>query len=335
MAKVTIKDIAALVHTSPKTVSKALNNQSGVSEELRQKIQEKARELHYIPNIFGKGLSGKPLKTIGIIVPDNVNPSYSIILRGLEKKAAEFHYSIILGNSNEDILREKELVNVLLGKHVDGVIICPAYYPGINPNVQTLQQFGMPYLLINRAISGKQEYPCVKTNNFLAAYLAGQYLIQKGHTNIIHVTRKYSVAAVEERVEGLKTVFQEHHIPFPEQNIYRCCEVSIESSYVEMLDILKERRDFTAVLTFNDVIAFGVMKAVRKNKLRIPADIAVMGFDNLIFSDICLVPLTTVNQNLYTIGTTAMEVLLKQIQGESDIQIPAIPEPYIVERESV
>jgi DNA-binding LacI/PurR family transcriptional regulator len=333
MGKVTLKEIAALINTSTKTVSKALNNQPGVSEELRQRIKETARELNYIPNIFGKGLSGKPLKTIGIIVPDNVNPSYSLILRGLEKKAAEFHYSIILGNSNEDILREKELVNVLLGKHVDGVIICPAYYPGVNPNVKTLQQFGMPYLLINRAISG-HEYPCVKTNNFRAAYLAGQYLIRKGHTNIIHVTRKYSVAAVEERIEGVRAAFQEHDMPFLEQNIYRCCEVSIESAYVEMLHILKGKRDFTAVLTFNDVIAFGVMKAVRKNTLRIPDDMAVMGFDNLIFSDISLVPLTTVNQNLYIIGTTAMEVLLQQIQGETDIEIPAIPEPYIVERES-
>jgi LacI family transcriptional regulator len=334
MAKVTIKDIAALLSTSPKTVSKALNNQPGVSEELRQKIKDTAQALNYIPNIFGKGLSGQSLNTIGFIVPDNVNPSYSVVLRGAEKKAAEFHYNLILCNSNEDVQREQELTLMLIGKHVDGVIICPAYHPEANPNIALLQQFGMPYILFNRTIP-HQKHPCVKTDNFRAGYLAGQYLFAKGHTQVLHVTCRDSVIAVEERINGLKAAFQEVHVSIPPANIYRRCDMSIESAYTEMMAVLNTRQDFTAVLAFNDIIAFGVMKAIRTLKYRIPADIAVMGFDNLLFSDVCLTPLTTVNQNLYAIGTTAMETLLQQIQREKHGEIPAIPEPFIVERESV
>ncbi|PID59099.1 hypothetical protein CSB45_01450 [candidate division KSB3 bacterium] len=334
MARVTLKDIAAQVHTSPKTVSKALNNQPGVSEELRQKIKDIAREMYYIPNPFGKGLSGKPPKTIGIIVPDNVNPSYSLMLRGMETKAAALRYSIILGNSNEDIEQERALVNVLLGKHVDGVIVCPTYYPEASPNVKILQQFNMPYVLLNRDLRG-QQHPCVKTDNVLAACLAGRYLLRKGHLQIIHVTRQHSVPAVEERIEGLKKAFDEQNIPFRDEQIFRCCEISIESGYHAAQTILQQHSDFDAVLAFNDIIAFGVMKALREAQLRIPDDVAVMGFDNLIFSDICLPPLTSVNQNLHAIGTAAMERLLQQIEGEEALTLTEVPEPYIVERESV
>ena len=333
MPRVTLKDIAARLDTSPKTASKALNNQPGVSEELRQKIKDIAREMHYIPNPFGKGLSGKPLKTIGIIVPDNVNPSYSLMLRGMETKASALHYSIILGNSNEDIEQESALVQVLLGKHVDGVIICPTYYPEISPNVKILQQLKMPYVLVDRDLRD-QPHPCVKTNNFLAAYLAGQYLIRKGYSKIIHLTRKHSVPAVEERIEGLKKAFHEKGIPFQEDRIFRRCEISIESGFQATQEILHTNKDFNAVLAFNDIIAFGVMKALRDARLRIPEDVAVMGFDNLIFSDICLSPLTSVNQNLCAIGTVAMELLLQQIAGKDAVKMTELPKPYIVERES-
>lgn len=332
--KVTIKDIAAILNTSPHTVSKALNDKPGVSEELREKIKHTARELNYVPNIFGRGLSGKTLKTIGIIIGNDTNPAYSLIIRGLERKAAEIGYNIILCYSNEDIHVEENLIRILLEKRVDGVIVSPVDHPETNHNIELLQQFGVPYVLLARAVQ-HQDHPCVKSNNFLGAYLAGQYLIQKGHVHVIYVTRKHSITAVEERIEGFKHVFQDHHVPFLEKNIYRQCTVSIESGYTEMLKILKERRDFTAVFAFNDIIAFGIMKAVHECRLRIPSDIAIMGFDNLIFSEICLVPLTTVNQNLYALGTITMEVLLNKVEGKEHASCTEMPKPYIVERYSV
>lgn len=332
--KVTIKDIAAIVNTSPHTVSKALNNKPGVSEELREKIKQTARELNYVPNIFGRGLSGKSTKTIGVIVPDSAHLGYTVVIKGLEKKAAEYGYNIILCNSHEDIFTEEQLIRILLGKHVDGVIISPVDHPKPNHNIEILQQFEIPYILIGRTIQS-QKYPYVKANNFSGAYLAGQYLIHKGHSTVIHLTRKYSIIAVEERIEGLKQAFKDHNLSLQEKNIYRRCEGSVESGYTEMLKILKERRGFTAVFAYNDIIAFGVMKAVHECGLRIPTDIAIMGFDNLAFSEICLVPLTTVNQNLFALGTTSMEVLLNKVQGKENAPYPMMPEPYIVERQSV
>ena len=335
MKKVTIKDIAAIIKTSPKTVSKALNNQPGVSQELRQKIKKTAEELNYVPNIFGRGLSGKPLRTIGIIIPENSNPFYSFVIKGLEQQAAEADYTIILCNSNENLQREGKLIQVLMEKHVDGMIISPAR-PEKNHNIERLQCLKIPYTLINRTIP-HQEHPCIKARNADGAYLAGQFLIQKGHRNIVYLTRQHSVTAVEERLQGFRQAFQEQNILFDEhRNVYRRCrDISVESAYLAMVSVLKDRQDFSAVFAFNDIIAFGAMKAIQECRLNIPRDIAVMGFDNIMFSDISLVPLTTVNQNLPEIGVSAVEVLLQQINGEFNGQHRLMPEPYIVKRESV
>jgi len=335
MKKVTIKDIAAIVNTSPKTVSKALNNQPGVSQALRQKIKKTAEELNYVPNIFGRGLSGKPLRTIGIIIPENSNPFYSFVIKGLEQQAAEADYTIILCNSNDNLQRERKLIQVLMEKHVDGMIISPAK-PDKNHNIERLQRLRIPYTLINRAIPD-QDHPCVKARNVDGAYLAGRFLSQKGHANIVYLTRQRSVTAVEERLQGFQQAFQEQRILFDEHRaVYRRCrDISVESAYVAMLSILKERQDFSAVFAFNDIIAFGAMKAIREYRLDIPHDIAVMGFDNIMFSDISLVPLTTVNQNLPEIGMSAVDVLLQQIDGTFSGQYRPMPAPYIVERQSV
>lgn len=333
MKKVTIKDIAALVNTSPHTVSKALNNKPGVSQTLREQIKQTARELNYIPNMFGRGLSGKPSNTIGLIIADNTNPAYPVIINGIETRARESDYTIILCNSREELSTEEKLIRVLLEKHVDGVLITPVDHPQKNKNIEILQQLHIPYLLMNRTILA-QQHPCMKADNARGAYLAGCYLLDKGHRHILHLTRKYSIIAVEERIRGLQQAFTEKHIPFRAENIYRRCEVTIASAYREMLAILQKRRDFTAVFAFNDMIAFGAMKAVAEYGFRIPEDIAVMGFDNLMFSEVSLVPLTTVDQHLEAIGTLAVDVLLRKIQGEFDGDSPSLPEPSIVERKS-
>lgn len=333
MKKVTIKDIAALVNTSPHTVSKALNDKPGVSLALREKIKQTARDLNYIPNMFGRGLSGKPSKTIGLIISDNTNPAYPVIINGIETRATASDYTIILCNSREEISTEEKLIRVLLEKHVDGVIITPVDHPQRNANIEILQRLKIPYLLMNRTIVS-QQHPCVKIDNARGAYLAGNYLLDKGHRHILHLTRRYSIIAVEERIHGVQQAFMERGLTLPEKNIYQRCEVTIGSAYREMLAILQERRDCTAVFAFNDMIAFGAMKAIAESGRRIPEDIAVMGFDNLMFSEVSLVPLTTVDQHLEAIGTLAVDVLLQKIQGAFHGDYPPLPEPSIVKRKS-
>lgn len=333
MKKVTIKDIAVKLGISPHSVSKALNNKPGVSEELRQKVKDVARELNYVPNIFGKGLSGKTVKTIGIIVPNDTNPSYSMILSGLGRKASDAGYSIMLCNSYEDPAIERRLIRVLLEKRVDGVILSTVALPGGGENVELLRQFGIPYVLVARTLQNGQ-HPCVVPQNVKGAFLVGKHLLQKGHRNIIYLTHKHSFTAVEQRIEGLRNAFFERDLLLPDENVCRRCDVSIESGYREMLKILQNRQDFTAVFAFNDVIAYGAMKALYECRLRIPSDVAIVGFDNLMFSETCLVPLTTVDQHLPMLGTLAIQHLLDMLQGNTERAPLLMPDPVLVERQS-
>lgn len=336
MKKTTIKDIAALLNISPHTVSKALNNKPGVGEEMRQQIKQKAQELNYIPNIFGKGLSGKSSKTIGLVlnVTTSPSPTYWYIVTGSEEKAGAYGYNVMLCNSVEDIQKEAAVIQMLLEKRVDGIIISPVDHPQDNHNIEKVKQAGIPYILLARTIR-PQQHPCIRLDSRRGAYLAGKYLLEKGHTNILHLTRQYSLISVEERIEGLKDAFQEKGLIFPEKNIYRECQETIENASRVMLNIMRERRDFTAVLAYNDIMAFGVMKAVHECRLRIPADVAIMGFDNISFDEISLVPLTTVNRDFYALGRAAVEMLICMIEGRQNECIPVLPDSYIVERQSV
>lgn len=333
MKKATLRDIAALLRTTTKTVSKALNDQPGVSPELRDKIKQTAEELHYVPNIFGRGLSGKPQRSIGVILPENANPFYSFVIKGLEQEASDADYSIMLCNSNDQLDRENKALRMLIEKHVDGIILTPAQ-PSANENIELLHRQKIPYVLINRTIP-RHYYPCVKADSTAGALLAGQYLLDKGHRQILHLTRASSVIAVEERIQGLQQAFQERGLNWNPDDVSRTCnEISVEGGYAAMRAILRIRRDFSAVFAFNDILAFGVIKALLEYGLRIPEDVAVMGFDNILFSDVCLVPLTTVNQNHTAVGAIAMQVLLDKIHGVSSGDYPPVPAPYLVIRRS-
>ena len=341
MKRITIKELAKMVNVSPKTVSKALNDKPGVNKELSQKIKKLADKMNYIPNLLGRGLKSNSIKTIGVIIPSSSNPHYSEIIKGIVEKSDEFGYSIILCSSDDDLEHENKQIKLLIQKHVDGIILTPApdYINSKKKGIEILKKLGISYIFINRYLKG-EENNCVKIDNVLGGYIATEYLIKKGHKNIIylspHLTPQKINSSAIDRIKGFKKALTENNIPVNNKNIYICDSITLESSYNTMLNILKERRDFTAVFSFNDVVAFGVIKALYECKLRIPSDVAVMGFDDMLYSQICLVPLTTIRQEPYKIGSVATEILINRINGNKNINTKKmIFTPKIIERVSV
>jgi len=229
----------------------------------------------------------------------------------------------------------------LIEKQVDGIILTPAS-DSINAKragIEKLKKLEIPYILMYRDIKG-EERNCIKNDNIQGGYMATKYLIDKCHRNIIYLapylTSDKINFASRDRFLGYKKALEEINIKSPENNIYQCNKISLDSGYEVMLAILAERRDFTAVFCFNDIIAFGVVKAIHECGLKIPSDIAVIGFDNVLFSQVCLVPLTTVHQESYKMGYTAMELVLKKINGGNNFdEKEMIFTPRIIERSSV
>lgn len=335
MKKTTLKEIAEQSKTTVKTVSKALNNKPGVSDDLRSKIKKIALDKNYIPNIFGRGLGGLSMKCIGVIVADNENAAWARTVKGIEEAAAEKNYNIFLCNSKEDLAIESKLIRILIEKQVDGIIWSPAHDNKMRQDFKIMKNLGIPYILLNRYIQSEEEN-CVTTDNITGAYLGVKLLLEYGHKNIIYLTSLDKTSVVEARIKGYKKALKEFGVPFDKNNIYRRAAIRIESGYEEMKTILSKRRDFSAVFVFNDTVAYGVLKALKEAEIDVPREKAVLGFDDIRFSDICHVPLTTVHQSFYTIGRISFARLYNKINhGEQLISVEKVPGPYIVKRESV
>lgn len=333
--RITIKKLAEMHGVSAKTVSKALNDEPNVSEGLRKSIKETAARYDYIPNILGRGLKGRFTKTVGVIVSDNTNPNAALHIKGLEEKASGSGYNILLCNSNESVVEEEKNIRLLLQRQVDGIILSPSAASGENnyKSIAMLQKFGIPYVLMNRTLPDG-EHSFVKSNNIKGGYLAMKYLIEKGHQNIVHLTSALQTTTTEERIQGIRQALKESQIG-QEVGIFYCKHATIESSYVAALEVLRKAHKFTAVFAFNDIIAFGVLKAAYDCRLRVPKDIAVIGYDDIPFSEIAIVPLTTIRQDSYQIGVIAMELMLDKVEGGTRTPRQILLEPSLVERETV
>lgn len=341
MKRITIRELAKFANVSPKTVSKALNDRPGVNKELSNKIKKLAKEMHYIPNLLGRGLKHSSIKTIGVIIPSSSNPHYSEITKGIVEESDKFGYNIILCSSDDSIDHEDRQIQLLIQKQVDGIILTPApdFIDSKRIGIETLKKFDIPYILINRYLKGEEDN-CVKIDNTLGGYLGTKYLIEKGHREIIylspHLTPQRVNSSANDRITGYKKALIESNIPVNENNICSCDTINLDSSFNAMLNILKKRRDFTAVFSFNDVVAFGVIKALYECRLRIPSDVAVIGFDDMLYSQICLVPLTTIRQESYMIGSVATELLINKINGNYIVDAnKMVFTPKIIERLSV
>ncbi|NHN31903.1 LacI family DNA-binding transcriptional regulator [Paenibacillus agricola] len=338
MEKITLKTLADLFQVSPKTVSKVLNHKPGVREELRKAILNKAEELHYVPNLFGRGLQGGSMKTIGVILSDNTSPNYSTVLKGIEASADKHGYNIILCNSNESKETEEQKIRLLTEKHVEGIILASVSYTTDvmkRKSLLGLKNLGIPYVLISRMIHDEEPHDIVKTNDIEGGYLATKYLMDRGHRDIIYLANKYSVTSSHERLVGFRKALEQQGLPFKQAHIIDQCESTMESGYKVMQAVLAECKDFTAVLAFNDLIAVGAMSAIQEKGYRIPEDIAVIGYDDIEYAKFTNPPLTTIRQDADRIGHLAMDVLLNKINNPDAEQQQIYLPPQFIERSSV
>ncbi len=322
---------------STAAISKALNGLPGVSDELRQSIIEYARDNKYVPNIYGKGLKGKAPKVVGVIITDNANPSYSRIVKGIEAEAEKLDYSVILCNSGDEWSKENRYLEMLVEKSVLGILIVPSQRCADEPSnrYEILEKANVPFVLMNRTIDGL-ECDSVVTDNVQASAMAVHYLVEHGHSKIIHVTSEKNISTAVERMLGFKRAMHEHKLRCTDADVYRINDYSRDNCVVAMAEILRKRNEFTAVYAFNDSIAFACIKAIMEHGLSVPDDIAVIGYDDNGFADISLVPLTTVPQESEYLGAIAFEMIIDKIATNRRTPLQKVLLPRsIAERKSV
>ena len=309
----TIIDVARLAGVSTTTVSHFINGTRYVSDDLRARVEKAIAELGYRPNSLARGLRKGESKTIGLIVPDNSNPFFAEILRSIENIGYSNGYSVILCNSDGDIEKEIAYTELLFAKQVDGIIFITT-----NNSCEHLQQLtdnGIPIIVIDRDVPLKGT-DVLLVDNFQGGYEATRYLIGLGHRRIACITGPSLLTPSAERVNGYKQALAQAGIAEnPDWIVAGDFQFQGGESGIEKLMQLENRP--TAVFACNDLMALGVLRGLRKTRLAIPADLSLVGFDDIPLASVVSPALTTIAQPILKISELAIELLINRIQNKS------------------
>jgi LacI family transcriptional regulator len=327
-----MKDIAQDLGVSLMTVSKALRNHSDVAEETRRRIIERARELNYQPNLIARGLVNRRTYLAGLIIPDMMNSFFAEIAKGVSDGLEKHGYQIVVCNSCERAETELQQVNLLLSRHVDGLIVASAAHDASASPVAALTTRKARWVLIDRAIPGVNAH-YVGVNDEEIATLAVEHLVEQGCRRIAHI-RGPEISVGLGRLQGYRHTLAKHHLKMPPEYVVGR-EPGDAGGYEAMRRLLKHDPAPDGVFAFNDGVAAGAIKAILEAGLCVPRDIAVVGAGNVHYSDLLCVPLTTVDQSSTLIGQTAAELLLEAIEAKEP-QVPRSIQfsPRLVVRES-
>lgn len=307
---VTIRDIASLAGVSPATVSRYLNGHITVREETRFRIDDAVRRLNYKPNYLARSLVRKETQTIGVIIPDILNPYYSGLARGVEDEAQGTGWSVVLCNSDNKMEKELSYLEMLEYKQVDGIVLVSSAQSG--QHLQKLLDRKVALVLASRQVDGVQVDSVIVANT-KGAYEATRHLIRLGHTRIAAITGNLHIRTGRERLEGYRQAMSEAGIPVDERLIATVGDFQREGGYSAMMRLLRRSPWPTAVFAANDLIAVGAMAAIDARGGVVPGDVAVVGFDGIPLGELVRPRLTTMSVQPRTIGKMACRLLLDRV----------------------
>lgn len=308
---VTMNDVAKLASVSTATVSRVLRNPETVKKETQEKVFSVIKQLDYSPNMLARQFRTSETKTIMVVVPSLTNLVFSEILAGIDEVATTAGYQVIFGNTNKNPGKAQEYINHLKQKQVDGIILLTVR---LDRHIWEEIADQYPIILASDFIEGLK-IPTVSTDNLECGYEATQHLIQLGHTKIAHVTGSPEVAVSRERIKGYKKALDKNRINF-DPSLLLEGDYTISFGADSLVKLMKQPNKPTAVFFGNDEMAMGGMKAAKDLGLKIPEDIAIIGFDDIKFSAVIDPPLTTTAQPLQEMGKKSMDLLLKLMNGE-------------------
>ncbi|MEK3888390.1 LacI family DNA-binding transcriptional regulator [Bacillus sp. FSL K6-3431] len=304
---VSIKDVAKHAGVSVATVSRVLNDKGYVSVDTRKKVEESIEELKYKPNEVARSLFKKQSKTIGLIVPDIMNPYFPELARAVEDTAAGLGYNVILCNSDEDEEKEQRYLDVLLQKYVDGIIVSSNTL-----KAKTIHELNIPVVSIDREIS--KDIPTIVVDNKKGARMATSFLKKIGRQKIAHIRGPNHVVNAAERCEGYKDVVSKE--PWFKESYIVNGNYHMETSTEVTLQLLQLHPEIDGIFAANDTMAIGTIKAAHQLGLKVPEDISIIGFDGITLSKATTPELTTIAQPMYDLGEKAATMLVRLIEGD-------------------
>lgn len=317
MKPTTLKEIAETLGISITTVSKALKGYSDVSPKTKKAIIDLAQELNYSPNSFAVNLRTKESKTIGLIIPEVVHHFFSSVINGIIAEAERNGYLVIILQSNESLELEKKQVALLVNKRVDGIIMSLSNESNDDNHIKEILKREIPFVQFDK-ISKLIPSSKVIINDQKAAMEAVQHLIDQGCKKIAHIRGPVNPQNAIDRFIGYKNALKNNNIQYDPTLVYTCENVTFQEGIDFAKQITNEHPDVDAVFCITDLVAVGVLSFLNDNNIKVPQQIALMGFSNWFMSQVLTPKLSTVDQPSFLMGVESFNLLLEEMNCHKD-----------------
>lgn len=329
---ITIKDLASYVGLSVGTVSMALNDSDKIATQTKKIVKQAAKEIGFKKNPFARSLSTQSSKIIGCTVPDLTNNFYGEMIYHLQEDLEKLGYGLIVGCSNESSTQETKLIQQFIDKGVDGIITVPV--SDINPDlieIESLVNNDFPIVFISSYYRLIPQYT-VMCNLEDGMYQLTKKMIEQGHRNIVIVSGKKKLIPSGNRINGFKRAMADCGLSVSDSNFLETSEVTFLGGYSAISKAYFQRKP-DLVIAINDIMAMGIISNLKSQKVRIPEDVSVAGFDDISISEFQETPLTTVSQNLDKMSKEAVDLLMKRIKGQSKgFGVERVPASIVIRR---
>ena len=312
---VRLKDIAAQAGVSVMTVSKVMRDAPDISAATKLRVRALAEQMGYTPDSVAQGLRNKTTKLFGLVISAVTNPVFARVVMAIEEQAFQLGYDVILAQSLNQPEREQAVIRRLLSRRVDGLFITPVYRLDQTASIyDELTKCGTPTVLLGHRADFCSTFVNVETDDIAASFAATQHLLGLGHKRIAYLAGPNAAPSSVERLEGYRRALREAGIEIDDKLIFHAGS-TIEEGERAALQMLNESPGATAIQAVNDLVAIGAANVFLGQGLKIPDDLSLVGFGNVLVSEHFRVPLTTIRQPKLRLGAAAMDSMLKLMGG--------------------
>jgi LacI family transcriptional regulator len=327
-----IKDVAKAAGVSVSTVSRVINDSASVVPDKRQAVRTAMEKLQYRPNSLARALVNSRSDCIGLLVGEIDSPFFGQLMAGVHHVVHESGKHVIVTAGYHHADKERDSIRFLLDRRCDALVIHSKALP--DDELVKLLELDVPIVIINRLIKG-WEHRCVYLDNEYGAYLATRHLLTRGHRDVAYIGTNIAIEDGADRVHGYRRALEEFSIAFSERKVVRSF-LDEEGGHYAMAEVLSRNLGITAVFAYNDAMAAGAITLLQDSGHRVPEEISVVGFDDVILARLLNPRLTTIRYPVYEMGALAASIVLHQLNSKfTRADQPLRFTPRLIERLSV
>ena len=318
----TIKDVAKKANVSVATVSRVINKKGYVNDETRVLVENAIHQLNYIPNELARSLFNKHSKLIGVLVPHFDTQFYAELIEGIENSAMRLGYKIMLSNTQDNAKREKDYIHIYSQYNIDGIIVASNAH-----NVEQLIKSDLPIVTVDHILA--ENIPSITSNNILGGIIAAQKLISGGARYILELRGPSFLLTVSERSLGFRQVLVQNNIPYVSYDTDL-----LNPNIEEIKKIIEAHPEIDGIFATSDFLAIHAQNILQKLGRRVPENVQIVGFDNIVYTTLVSPTITTIEQPIRRMGELALESLVKLLNDEPLGDFHSVLDVKLIERGS-